>query len=220
METKDFYCLFQLRDGFQDQFKKSFEPIELEAHLREEEYDAENVTVQIVELDPEEISKSNNWIGANKPVYDGDQNSDVGESDSGVDDNDDNEEDDVPGFTVTSTKVRRKPATHNENTVANVNGGDDHEAAQVEKKAKKLREDFKSKRAMGQYMAKQAQNTLKHSKAYQMKNKLERIRNKKKARIEKEKRIKLQNKREKHKKNSAKPSKPSKFSKKGKSQRK
>ncbi|XP_055321178.1 nucleolar protein 12, partial [Sitodiplosis mosellana] len=59
----------EIRDGFQDQFKKSFEPIELEGKLKEEEYDTENVTVQIVELSTDEIAKSNNWIGANRPVY-------------------------------------------------------------------------------------------------------------------------------------------------------
>lgn len=81
------------------------------------------------------------------------------------------------------------------------------------KKFKKIPEDIKSKRALGQFFAKRATNSLKHSKAYQLKNRLERNKNKKKARIEKEKRIKLQNKREKHKKNSTKSSKEPKTSK-------
>lgn len=178
--------------------------------MKEEEYDTENVTVQIVELSTDELAKTNNWIGANKPRYEDEQSSGADQNDSGVDES---EEEDVPGFTVTVRKPKKRPIAADEENV------EKPEETVVKKKTKKLREDFKSKRAMGQYLAKQAQNTLQHSKAYQTKNRLERIRNMKKARIEKEKRIKLQNKREKHKKNSAKPSKPpkaSKFSKKGK----
>lgn len=175
--------------------------------MKEEEYDAEDVTVQIVELSPDDIAKSNNWIGSNKPIYEKDQASDVDEQSSEPE-----EEGSVPGFgSVISSKSTKKMDIQDDN--ANDENGEDV------KKKKKFKDDFKSKRAMGQYLAKQAQNSLKHSKAFQMKNKLEKIRNKKKARIEKEKRIKLQNKREKHKKNSTKPQKPSKFNKKGKTKK-
>lgn len=207
---------FQIRDGFQEQFKKSFAPIELEGKLKEEEYDTENVTVQIVELSTDEIAKSNNWIGANKPVYEGEQNSENEES-SG---DEDEEEEQIPGFTVTSTKPQKK--TSSEDTL--LNNEDEENVADEEKTKKKFRkipEDFKSKRALGQFLAKRATNTLKHSKAFQMKTKLERNKNRKKARVEKEKKIKVQNKREKHKKNSSlKPKKTTKFSKKGKTHRK
>lgn len=172
----------------------------MEGKLKEEEYDTENVTVQIVELSTDEIAKSNNWIGANRPVYEGDKSDD---GDSGSDDEEEEEEEQIPGFTVTSTKPsKKKPITEVENTtedgVAEDGTADD---SKPKKKFKKIPEEIKSKRALGQYFAKRATNSLKHSKAFQMKSKLESNRNRKKARVEKEKRIKLQNKREKHKKN-------------------
>lgn len=200
-----FIFQFQIRDGFQDQFKKSFEPIELEGKLKEEEYDTENVTVQIVELSTDEIAKSNNWIGANRPVYEGEQ-SDEEESGS-----EEEEEEQIPGFTVTSTKPsKKKPATKVENSTENGDAEGTTDDSKPKKKFKKIPEEIKSKRALGQYFAKRATNSLKHSKAYQMKNKLEGNRNRKKARAVKEKQTKLQNKREKHKKNSTKPTKPTK----------
>lgn len=204
---------FQIKDGFQDQFKKSFEPIELEGKLKEEEYDTENVTVQIVELSTDEIAKSNNWIGANRPVYEGEQSGEEEESSS-----EEEEEEQIPGFTVTSTKPskKKKPTTEVENSTENGDTEGTTDDSKPKKKFKKIPEEIKSKRALGQYFAKRATNSLKHSKAYQMKNKLEGNKNRKKARVEKEKRIKLQNKREKHKKNSIKSVKKTKTEKKQK----
>lgn len=212
----------KIRDGFQEQFKKSFAPIELEGKLKEEEYDTENVTVQIVELSTDEIAKSNNWIGANKPIYEGEQSSENDESSAEYDDDDDEE---IPGFgfTVSSTKKpAKKSTTANEqpDNDETQNSGDEKKR---KKKLSKIPEDIKSKRALGQLFAKRATNSLKHSKAFKMKDRLERNRNRKKARIEKEKRIKLQNKREKHKKNSSKgtkPAKPNKMNKKAKTHKK
>lgn len=210
----------QIKDGFQDQFKKSFAPIELEGELKEQEYDTENVTVQIVELSTDEIAKENNWIGANRPVYEGEQSSD---NESGSEE--DASEEEIPGFTVTSTKPLKK-STAKANSTGDGGEEDTVDENKPKKKFKKIPEDIKSKRALGQFFAKRATNSLKHSKAYQMKNRLERNKNKKKARIEKEKRVKLQNKREKHKKNSTKTSKEpktsktNKMSKKGKNHRK
>lgn len=185
----------------------------MEGELKEEEYDTENVTVQIVELSTDEIAKSNNWIGANKPVYEGENSSD-NETDSEED-----VEEEIPGFTVTSTKpkkskIQENPPDNDDTEKAADNG-------KAKKKFKKIPEEIKSKRALGQFFAKSATNTLKHSKAFQMKNRLERNKNKKKARIEKEKRVKLQNKREKHKKKSTKSSKQtSKQEKRGKNHKK
>lgn len=181
--------------------------------MKEEEYETEDVTVQIVELSPDDIAKSNNWIGRNKPIYEGDKNSDD-DAESSNDEDDEGEVEQVPGFTVTSTKPSKKQNAEKKDT-ENAENIDENNEKPVKKK--KIPQDFKSKRAMGQFFAKQAQNTLKHSKAFQTKNKLERIRNKKKARIEKEKRIKLQNKREKHKKNPSKTVKTNKFDRKSKS---
>lgn len=214
----------QVKDGFQDQFKQSFAPIELEGELKEQEYETEDVIVQIVELSTDELAKSNNWIGANRPVYTDDSthksnrngrdnDSDGDDSDGSQDEGSDEEE--VPGFTVTSTRkvVRKqiKPTAKTEDEAESIVNPDVPEEKKKQPRTKKLPEDLKSKRALGQYFAKKEMNTLQHSKAFQTKNKLERIRNKKKARIEKDKRIKLQNKREKHKK---KPTKSAKVDKK------
>lgn len=187
----------------------------MEGALREQEYETEEVNVQIVELSTDELAKSNNWIGANKPIYSSDtQNSkkSIGhESDDEQDDDDDDEaEEAVPGFTVTSTKKVKRVEVQPDVEIKNPDCPDE----EPKKSGQKPHEEFKSKRAMGQFYAKKAQITLKQSKAYQTKDKLERIRNKKKARIEKDKRIKLQNKREKHKKKPTKPSKVKKFSRK------
>lgn len=81
-----------------------------------------------------------------------------------------------------------------------------------QKKPIEMKDDFKSKRAVGQFLAKKAQNSLRQSKAVQAQNKLEKLRNKKKARVEKDKRVKLQTKREKHKKGPTKAPKVNKFS--------
>lgn len=181
--------------------------------MKEEEYDDAdgNVTVQIVELSSDDIAKSNNWIGSNRPVYDDvDEASENEESET----EQDVDEDFVPGF---GTKKPSKKVSSRKDV-----GNNTDLSEQKSINSKKFKEEFKSKRAMGQYLAKQAQSSLKQSKAFQTKNKLEKIRNKKKARIEKEKRIKLQNKREKHKKkNSVKSKKPTtKFGKRGKMNRK
>lgn len=200
----------QLKDGFQDQFKKSFEPIVLEGELKEEEYDTENVTVQIVELSTDQIAESNNWIGRNKPVYECDK------TQSSEEEHDSEEEEVVPGFEVSSKKPKKKQKVQKDDEDGDDDGdeaADGTDEPKRKKRIKKLPEDIKSKRAVGQFFAKQAHNTLKHSKAFRMKNRLEQNRSKKKARIEKEKKTKLQNKREKHKKNSAKgkPKKEPKF---------
>lgn len=182
--------------------------------MKEEEYDDAdgNVTVQIVELSSDDIAKSNNWIGSNRPIYEDGNADEIEESESEQDEG----EDCVPGFGT--NKPSKKVSARN--YVGNkANDTDLNEQKSIN--SKKFKEEFKSKRAMGQYLAKQAQSSLKHSKAFQTKSKLEIIRNKKKARIEKEKRMKLQNKREKHKKNSVKSKKLSnKFVKKGKMDRK
>lgn len=185
--------------------------------MKEEEYDDAdgNVTVQVVELSCDDIAKSNNWIGSNRPVYESDEASENEESEFKQDEDEHNF---VPGF-GTLKKPSKKVSARNDDVGNKTFDTDRNE--QKSTSSKKFKEEFKSKRAMGQYLAKQAQSSLNQSKAFQMKNKLEKIRNKKKARIEKEKRIKLQNKREKHKKNSFKSKKPSKkFGKKGKTNRK
>lgn len=171
----------------------------MEGKLKEEEYDTGNVTVQIVELSTDEIAKSNHWIGSNRPVYEGDQSSEE-ESHS-----EEEEEEQIPGFTITSTKPSKKTIKKKTSTgdTALDNEGSEKTGAETKpkKKFKPIPEDIKSKRALGQFFSKRATNSLKHSKAFQMKNRLEGNKNRKKARAEKEKKIKQQNKRDKHKKN-------------------
>lgn len=180
--------------------------------LKEQEYDTEDVSVQIVELSTDELAKTNNWIGANRPVYTDDKTStNKGDSDEEEDDEEVNEEE-VPGFTVTTTKKKKvapkpklsKSAKNDIVEEETINPDDPDEKKHA---PQKLRDDFKSKRAMGQFFARKATNSLQHSKAFQLKNRLERVKNIKKARFEKDKRIKTQNKREKNKKNSSKPTK-------------
>lgn len=199
----------QLRDGFQDQFKKSFAPLEVDAELlKQEEYDTENVTVQIVELSTDDIAESNNWIGRNKPVYERAANEKEAGSDGEPDDGDDAEEEAeeelVPGFGVRAPKKKPKAAKAAAADHTATNGEASEQQPKRRKRVTKLPDEVKSKRGMGQFMAKQAHNTLKHTQAFRMKDRLERNKSRKKARIEKEKKIKLQNKREKHTKNSAK----------------
>lgn len=130
--------------SFQEKFKKSFAPIELEGKLKEEEYDTENVTVQIVELSTDEIVKSNNWIGANKPVYGGDES-----SDENSDENEEQEEEQIPGFTVTSTKSNKKPIV--KEPEENEGEGQVAEEGARKKKFKQIPDHFKSKRGIGQF---------------------------------------------------------------------
>lgn len=184
--------------------------------MKEEEYDTENVTVQIVELSTDEIAKSNNWIGANKPRYEGEKGS---ESEDSSAEEEDEEEEEIPGFTVSSTKPKKKPAiekqpSDNDETEKPV------EEVKRRKKYTKIPDTIKSKRGLVQVFAKRATNSLKNTKAFRMKDRLDQNKSKKKARVEKEKKIKLQNKREKHKKNAFKGqrklTKADKMSKKGK----
>lgn len=200
--------------------------------MKETEYDTENVTVQIVELSPDDIAKSNNWIGSNKPVYetvgkskaksgkvsngnvvDG-VHEDAAEDGEGEEaDNDDDEQEQVPGFAV--TKAKKRPKTTNDDEVDDENETSDNE--KPKRRRKNLPESFSSKREIGQVLAKNVQNKLRQSKAFRTKAKLEKVRSKKKARIEKEKKLKVQKKREKFKKTPTKAGKekPKTFHKKG-----
>lgn len=206
----------------------------MEGKLKEEEYDTENVTVQIVELSPDEIAKSNNWIGSNKPVYEGKAKNDSKKSnenrnDGGTNGEDEEEEEEeeaekeeeVPGFTVTSTKKGKKRTVSTQGD-AGADNDADAEDTKPKRKRKNLPESFSSKREIGQVLAKNVQNKLRQSKVFRTKAKLERVHNMKKARIIKDKKTKLKNKRDKHKKNSTKggavssgKEKPPKFNKKG-----
>lgn len=112
----------------------------------------------------------------------------------------------MPGFAVTSTKPKRHPKT-----VAAADGEDaeakgaDSGEPKKRRRVTKLPDEVKSKRAMGQFIAKQGHNILKHTKAFRMKDRLERTRMQKKTRIQKDQKLKQQKKREgKHKKNSMK----------------
>lgn len=177
--------------------------------MKEEEYETEDVSVQIVELSTDELAKSNHWIGANRPIYSNENNDDAAKEKHNSDDEKQLEDNEVPGFGLKPIKKKNEWKV-SEAPIEAINP----DAPETQKPTnEKTRTDFKSKRAMGQFLAKKTQSSLKHSKAIQTKNKLERTRNKKKARIEREKRIKLQTKREKHSKKPIKTKKNKKFSK-------
>lgn len=172
-----------MKVGFRDQLKKSFEPIpELEEQANEEEFETEEVSVKIVELSTTELAKSNNWIGQNRPKY----------SDDEQDENSGNDEPALPieevpgmGLVVKPTGKQRKPKpTEDESTESKPNA-----TADILKS-----KNIKSKRDLGKVVQKDALRTLKNSKAFQMKQKLDKLADRKKARKEREKRIKVQNK--------------------------
>lgn len=188
--------------------------------MKEEEYDAEDVTVQIVELSTDELAKINHWIGPNKPVYSQNGHSDDAnqatdeDDDNNIagDDDDDDEGEAVPGFTVTNIKERRKGIKREKNEgPAECDEDNDEDTKKKIKKIRNLKTEFKTKRGMGQFMAKKTQNTLKHSKAFRTKAHLDRVKSKKKSRIERQKKEKLLKKKGKFNKDTSKPQKNKKF---------
>ncbi|KAL1494004.1 hypothetical protein ABEB36_009679 [Hypothenemus hampei] len=73
-------------------------------NLLSTEYEEDDVTVKVTELSTNEIAKQNNWIGANQPKYESDD--DINES------NDSNEQvEEVPGMELTlkSNKIKKEP---------------------------------------------------------------------------------------------------------------
>lgn len=146
---------------------KSHTPIPEVEDLLTEEYDDEDVNVKVVELSTNEIAKQNHWIGANQPSYESDH------SESATSENEDDvTADEVPGMelTVKSKKV-------------------DSDEEEVERP-----KELKSKAEIKKLLKKQATKNVQKSKAFQMKNKIEKQKQKKKALQKRKIRMKIQNK--------------------------
>lgn len=165
--------------------KKSFEPIpELADELNEEEFETEEVQVTITELSTSELAKSNNWIGQNRPKYSDDEEEAVEEESESEE-----EAEEVPGMGLS---VVPKKAPKNPKKVEN--DVDDTEATDAKAEWPLSKKNIKSKRELGVVVSKDALQTLKNSKAFQQKQRLDMLKDRKKARRLKENRIKLQEK--------------------------
>lgn len=169
--------------------KKSFAPIPgLEHELNEEEYETEQVSVKIVELSTTDLANSHNWIGQNRPRYsdDDDEPQDEMEKKPKLQPND------IPGMGLTPLK----PVLSKENKSSTKAAA----SAAKQKTSKVLDKDFKSKKELMRTIHKGEISTLKStSKAFKTKQKLDRVKDRKKAKIERDKRIKSQNKEAKKK---------------------
>jgi len=152
----------EAREDLKSKFKRSFAPIpELADEFNEEEYETEDVSVKIVEISTSELAKSNNWIGENRPKY-----------------SDDEEIDDTPPIIEQSIGVpgmdlvpASKPKTKN------INKED------VDKNTPDELDDhkyFKSKRDLTKSVQMNTVKALKNSKAFQIKRKLDQLKDRKK----------------------------------------
>lgn len=163
----------RIKTEAKDSYKKmtkSYAPVpEIEEILAEETFETDEVSVSVVELSTTELAKRSNWIGANKPVYSGD------EEEKSEDENQSSEEEnELPGMELTVKK--RKLAQKKE-------------AKQVEKETEEKEEEedetvyqFKNKRELNKVIKKQATKTIKKSKAFQTKGKIDAKKMQKKSR--------------------------------------
>lgn len=155
----------EVKSNFFSQFKKSFAPIpELEAE--EEEYEDDDVKVKIVELSTSELARENNWIGENRAKV---QESSEEEEDS----SEDEPEEAVPGMSVLAPRARKQSKT---------------KETSEEKGEKK---EFKSKKELTREVRDQTTKMIKQCKAFKMKNRLDMMKDRRKARGEKRKKIHL-----------------------------
>lgn len=173
---------FQAREDLKSKFKLSFAPIpELADEFNEEEFETEDVKVKIVELSTSELAKSNNWIGENRPKY---------SDDEAVEEDDDASTgepyDGVPGMDLTfPAKPAKKSKAKEQQFVVE---DDDEKPATIDHGL------YKSKRNLTGTVHNKAVKALKSSKAFQMKRKLDQLKDRKKSRLEREKRKKIHSK--------------------------
>lgn len=175
----------QAREDLKSKFKLSFAPIpELADELNEEEFETDDVKVKIVEISTSELAKSNNWIGENRPKYSDDEDDD-GETDKGKI----SPEicDGIPGMDLTFP-VKSKPSNKSTTAIGSVNETTNEKPSIIDHKS------YKSKKNLTGTVHQKAVKALKSSKAFQMKRKLDQLKDRKKARLEREKRQKIHNK--------------------------
>lgn len=161
----------EVKSNFFSQFKKSFAPIpELEAEEdKEEEYEDDEVKVKIVELSTSELARENNWIGENRAKV---QESSEDEEES----SEEEPEEAVPGMSVLAPKEKKKTKTK-----ASSGEGDD----------KGEKKEFKTKKELTRVVRDQTSKMIKQCKAFKMKNRLDMMKDRRKARGEKRKKIHL-----------------------------
>lgn len=157
----------------------SFAPIpELADEFNEEEFETEDVKVKIVEVSTSELAKSNYWIGENRPKYSDDEEDKADEVDetSLIEQNDG-----IPGMDLTiAPKSSKKPKPK--------------EFEEDEKPSAIDKQSFKSKKNLTGTVHNKSVKALKSSKAFQQKRKLDQLKDRKKSRMEREKRKKIHDK--------------------------
>lgn len=161
----------RIKTEAKDSYKKmtkSYAPVpEIEEILAEETFETDEVSVSVVELSTTELAKRSNWIGANKPVYSDEEEKNEAEEESCE------EENELPGMELTVKK--RKLAQKKD-------------AKDTEKETDKKEEEdetvyqFKNKRELNKVIKKQATKTIKKSKAFQTKGKIDAKKMQKKSR--------------------------------------
>ncbi|XP_037037242.1 ribosomal RNA-processing protein 17 [Bradysia coprophila] len=166
----------EAREDLKNKFKLSFAPIpELADELNEEEFETEDVKVKIVEISTSELAKSNNWIGENRPKYSDDEDDDGDEADGTALTE---QIDGIPGMDLTvQPKSSKKPKAK--------------ESEDTEKHSVIDEQSFKSKKNLTGTVHNKAVKALKSSKAFQIKRKLDQLKDRKKSRLEREKRKKI-----------------------------
>lgn len=172
--------------------KKSFEPIpELVDELNEEEFETEDVSVTITELSTSELAKNHNWIGQNRPKYSDEEDNADEESAS-----EEEEAEEVPGMGLSKPAASKKTGRSKADSATD-GGKTDETAADADRPKWQIpatKKPIKSKRELGVIVQKDAMKTLKNSKAFQQKQRLDMLRDRKKARKEKTNRIRTQEK--------------------------
>jgi len=169
----------EARENLKSKFKLSFAPMpELADEFNEEEFETEDVKVKIVEISSSELAKSNNWIGENRPKYSDDDDDEADEIETVE------KFDGIPGMDLTipakSTKKPKAKQSENDDS-EKPSAATDHQL-------------FKSKKNLTGTVNNKTVKALKNSKAFQIKRKLDQLKDRKKARLEREKRKKIHNK--------------------------
>lgn len=156
----------EAKDSYKKMTKSYAAVPEIEEILAEETFETDEVSVSVVELSTTDLAKRSNWIGANKPVYSDDEVEEAVESGE-------EEVNELPGMELTVKK--RKLAQKKEAKI-------------VEKETEKEEEEdetvyqFKNKRELNKVIKKQATKTIKKSKAFQLKGKIDAKKMQKKSR--------------------------------------
>lgn len=153
------------------------------------------MTVTVTELSTSELAKSNNWIGQNRPKYSDDEDDDEKTKAAAEGDEEDiADEEEVPGMGLYVKKIPPKPKALAKDGADAAAADENGETAGSKWKLPDTKKPIKSKRELGVIVQKDAMRTLKNSKAFQQKQRLDQLRDRKKARRDKAKRILVQTK--------------------------